>query len=175
MLSNYCRSTANKYDIKIGGVNKLFPNLGNKSKYVLHYRNLQLYLSLEMKLTKVHKILKLKQSDWLQKYIEFNTGKRKNAAHSFERDLFKLMNNSTFGKTMENLRERINVRLFNNAEDYKKCVRKPSLVSQKIFSKSFVAIHEIKPVLTFDKTTYLGFSIVDLSKLLMYEFHYKYI
>ena len=81
---------------------------------------------------------------------------------------FKLMNNSTFGKTMENLRKRINVRLVNNAGDHKKYVSKPSFVSQKIFSKNFVAIHEIKPVLTLDKAIYVGFSILDLSKLLIY-------
>ena len=85
MLSKYCNSTADEYGIKIGGVNKLVPNLGNKSKYVLHYRNLQLYLSLGITLTKAHKILKFKQCYWLKKYIDFNTGKRKNAANSFER------------------------------------------------------------------------------------------
>ena len=85
------------------------------------------------------------------------------------------MNSSTFGKTMENLRKIIHVRLVNDAEDYKKYVSKPSFVSRKIISKNFVAIHEIKPVLTLDKQVYVGFSILDLSKLLMYKFHYKYI
>ena len=80
MLPNYCSSIANEYGIKIDGVNKLVPNLGDKSKYVLHYKNLKLYLSLGMKLTKVHKILKFKQSDWLKKYFDFDTEKRKTAA-----------------------------------------------------------------------------------------------
>ena len=85
MLSNCCSSIANKYCIKIGGVNKLAQNLGNKSKYVLHYRNLQLYLSLGMKLVKVHRVLKFRQSDWLRKYIDFNKEKRKNDTKSFEK------------------------------------------------------------------------------------------
>ena len=87
----------------------------------------------------------------------------------------KLMNNSAFGKTMENLRKRISVKLINNAKDYIRCIRKPSFVSQKIFSKHFVAIYEIKPVLKLSKPIYIGFSILDISTLLMYEFHHKYI
>ena len=104
---------------------------------MLFTTDLQLYLSLGMKLTKVHRILKFKQSDWLKKYIDFNTDKRKNAANSFEKDFSKLMNNSVFGKTMENLRKRISFRLINNAKDCVRCVSKPSFVSQKIFSKFF--------------------------------------
>ena len=86
-----------------------------------------MYLSLGTKLVKVHRVLKFKQSDWLKKYIDFNA-EEKNAANSFEKDFFKLMNNSTFGKTMENLRKRMNVRLVNNAGDYKKYVSKLSFV-----------------------------------------------
>ena len=89
--------------------------------------------------------------------------------------IFKLMNNCAFGKTMENSRKRISVKLFNNAKDHIKCISKPNFVSQKIFSKNFVAIHEIKPVLTLNKPIYVGFSILDLTKYSMYEFHYKYI
>ena len=106
MLSKYCKEIADEYDIKVGDVKKLIPNFGNKTKYVVHYRNLQLYLSLGMKLTKIHGVLQFKQSDWMKKYIDFNTEKRKNAANDFEKDFFKLMINSVSGKTVENLRKK---------------------------------------------------------------------
>ena len=85
------------------------------------------------------------------------------------------MINSVFGKTMENLRKRICAELINNGKDYVRCMSRPSFVSQKIFRKNFVAVHKIKPVLTLNKPIYVGFSILELSKSLMYEFHYKYI
>ena len=131
MLSNYCCNITNYYGTKISSVNKLLPNLGNKSKYVLHYKNLQLYLSLEMKLVNIHRILKSKQLDWLKTHIDINTDTRKNVANSFEKDFYKLMNNSVYGKTMENLTKRINVRLIISAKDYKKYVSKQSFFSQK--------------------------------------------
>ena len=122
---------------KIGGVNKLVSNLSNKSKCVLHYKKFQLYLSLRMKSVSVHRTLKFKQSDWLKKYIDFNTDKRKNAPSSFEKGFFILMNNSVYGKTMENLRKRIKVWLVSNGKDYKEYVSKPSFVSRKVFFKIF--------------------------------------
>ena len=128
-----------------------------------------------MKLIKIHRILKFKQSNWLEKYINFNTGKRKNAGSSFESNFFKLANNSIFGKSMENLRKRINVELINNSKDYVRCVSKPNFISQKICSKNFVAVHKIKPVSTLNKPIDAEFSVLDLSKLLMYKFHYEYI
>ena len=95
---NIVTKIADKYEIKVGDVNKLIPNLGIKTNYVVHYRNLQLYLSLGMKLTKIHRVLKFKQSDWMKKYIDFNSEKRMNATNDFEKYFFKLMTNSVYKK-----------------------------------------------------------------------------
>ena len=99
MLSAYSKKIADKYDTKVGDVKKLIPNFNNKTTYVLYYRNLQLYLSLRMKLTKIHRALQFKQSDWMKMYIDFNIEKIKNATNDFEKDFFKLMINSIYGKT----------------------------------------------------------------------------
>ena len=108
----------------------------------------------------------------VKKHIDFDTDKRKNYTSSFEKEFFKLMNKSAFGKIMEIL---INFRLVNNAKEYIRYISKPSFVSQKKFNKIFVAIHEVIPILTLDQPIYEGFSILDLSKLLIHEFHYKHI
>ena len=175
MLSNYCKKITDKYEIKVGDVKKLIQNLSSKTNYVVHYRNLQLYLSLGIKLTKIHKVLEFKQSDWVKKYIDFNTEKRMNAANDFDKDFFKLMINSVYGKTMENLQKRINVRLINNAEDFLKSTSKPTYSTHKVFGKDYAAIHENKPVLILNKPIYVGFSVLDLSKWKMHDFHYNFI
>ena len=120
MLWNFCKKIADKYGIKVRDVMNLVPNLGDKTNYVLHYRNLQLYLSLRMKLTKIHRVLMFKPSDWMKKYIDFSTEKRANAANGFEKYFFKFMINNVYGKTLENLRKRINVKLVNNEKDFLK-------------------------------------------------------
>ena len=88
-----------------------------------------------MKLTKIHRVLKFKQSDWMKKYIDFNTEKRKNASNDFEKDFFKIMINSVYGKTMENLRKTIHVRLVNNEKKFLKYTNKPTYVTHKLFDK----------------------------------------
>ena len=107
MLSKYRYGIANRYGIKVSGVEKLVPNLRNKVKYVVHYRNLQHYLSLGMWLIEIHRVLKFKQSNWLKKNIEFNTEKRNNAVSEFEKNFFKLLINCIRGKSMENNRKKL--------------------------------------------------------------------
>ena len=164
-----------KYEIKVVDIKNVIPNLRNKTNYVVCYRNLQLYLSLGMKLNKIHRVRKFKQSDWMKKYIDFNTDKRMNADNDFEKDFFNLMINSVYGKTTENLRKGINVRLVNNAEDFLKYTSKPTYITHKIFGKDYAAIHEIKPVLILNKPIYVGFTVLDLSKWKMYDLHYNFI
>ena len=175
MLSTYCKEIAEKYNISIGLVSKLIPTLRDKKEYVLHYRNLQLYLDLGLKVKKIHRVLKFDQSPWLKQYIDFNTEKRKHAKNSFKKDFFKLMNNSVFGKTMENLRKRVDVRLVTNEKKLDKLTSKPTFVSSKIFNENLMAVHKIKEMLTLNRPAYVGMCILDLSKTLMYDFHYNYI
>ena len=175
MLSEYCKNISEKYNISTGLVSKLIPTLGKKEKYVLHYRNLQLYNDLGLKVTKIHRALEFNQSPWLKQYIDFNTEKRKNAKNVFEKDFFKLMNNSVFGKTMENIRKRVDVRLVTEEKKLLKLTSKPTYVSSKIFSENLVAVHKIKETLTLNRPAYVGMCILDLSKTLMYKFHYNYI
>ena len=175
MLSDYCRRIQKREGIKSGQVEKLVPNLRDKERYVLHYRNLQLYLSLGLKLTKIHRALEFSQSSWLAEYIDFNTQKRAKAKNAFEKDFFKLANNAVFGKTMENKRKRCNIQLETDRDRMLRLAARPTYVSHKIFHENLVAVHYKQTKLLMDKPLYVGMCILELSKLLMYDFHYNYI
>ena len=161
------------------GVKKLIPNLRDKNNYVIHYKNLMQCLSLGMELKKIHRGIKFIESDFMKSYIDKNTILRTQAKNNFESDFFKLMINSVFGKTMENIRNRVNIKLVNTGEQFKKLTAKPNYESRKIFNdndnESLVSVHMKKTSLTMNKPVYLGMSILDLSKTLMYDFHYNYI
>ena len=157
------------------GVKKLIPNLRDKNNYVVHYKTLMQYLSLGMELKKIHRGIKFIECDFLKPYINTNVKLRTQAKNDFEKDFFKLMNNSVFGKTMENIRNRVNVKLVNTGEQFKKLTAKPNYESRKIFNENLVSVHMKKTSLTMNKPVYLGMSILDLSKIVMFDFHYKYI
>ena len=157
------------------GVKKLIPNLRDKNNYVVHYKTLMQYLNLGMELKKIHRGIKFVECDFLKPYIDMNTNLRTQAKNNFEKDFFKLMNNSVFGKTMENIRNRVNIKLTTTGEQFKKLTAKPNYESRKIFNENLVSVHMKKTSLTMNKPVYLGMSILDLSKTLMFDFHYKYI
>ena len=157
------------------GVKKLIPNLRHKNNYVVHYKTLMQYLNLGMELKKIHRGIRFIESDFLKPYIDMNTNLRSKAKNDFEKDFFKLMNNSVFGKTMENIRNRVNIKLVDTGEQFKKLTAKPNYESRKIFNENLVSVHMKKTSLTMNKPVYLGMSILDLSKTVMFDFHYKYI
>ena len=156
-------------------VEKLLPNLKNKERYVIHYKSLKQYLSLGVRLTHIRRGIKFEESEWLKPYIDMNTKLRTKAKNNFEKDFFKLMNNAVFGKTMENIRKRVDVKLVNDRVKARKLVAKPNFNHLNIFCEELVAIHMKKTSLTMNKPVYVGMCILDLSKTIMYEIHYNYI
>ena len=161
--------------LMINKVEKLVPNLQDKTKYVIHHETLKLYERQGLKITKIHRGITFKESKWLEKYISLNTDLRTAAKNDFEKDFFKLMNNSVFGKTMENIRNRQDIKLVTTPEQAAKLINRPNYKKRTIFSEDLAAIHMGKTELVFNKPIYVGMSILDLSKNLMYEFHYDYI
>lgn len=183
MLSNYQKDLAQKLDVSTSSkVEKLVPNLMNKTKYIVHERNLKYYLKLGLKLTKIHRVLKCKQSRWLKDYIELNTEFRKHAKNDFEKDFYKLMNNAVFGKTMENVRGRIDLELVCDKPRAMKLQSDPRLKNVRIIREQkhdddngLVSYERRKNLVKLNKPIFTGFAILELSKLHMYKFHYDFV
>jgi len=174
-LSPYQNALKEKVPSSVGKVRKLIGTLKDKKNYVIHYRNLQLYLSLGLKLKRITKALSFSQSHWLKKYIQMNTDMRSKATTDFEKDLYKLMNNVVFGKTMENVRNRINYRLiYNDDEKVGKLVSRYNFHDITTFNYNLTGVHMRKTSVNLNKPIYVGFCILDLSKHLMYDFHYNF-
>ncbi|XP_065639641.1 uncharacterized protein LOC136072363 [Hydra vulgaris] len=145
--------------LKIDKVEKLVTNLNHKKNYIIHYENLKLYERFGMKLTKIHRVIKFKESAWLSKYVNLNTDLRTKATNDFEKDFFKLMNNSVFGKTMENIENRVDVRLVTKREEAIKLASKPKNESRTMFDENLIAIHMKRTKLVYNKPIYLGMCI----------------
>jgi len=151
---------------------KLMPNLMNKRNYTCDYYCLKRYLDLGLKLTKVHRVIEYRQSRWLKPYIDKNQQLRKNAKQEHEKDLFKLLNNSVYGKTCENLKKRSDIRLVTSSVDCKKLIEKPHCKGYRIFNQNLAAVNLEKVVAKIDKPTPVGFKVLEMSKLVMFEFYY---
>ena len=161
--------------LTLGKVEKLTQNLRDKEAMVLHGKNLQLYLSLGMKLKLIRRGLKFAEKDFMKCYIDKNTSLRSQAKNDFEKELFKLMNNSVFGKTMENVRKRVKIELVKDAERAAKLVNQPNFGDLKIFDAFLIAIKMRKTKVWMSKPVHVGMTILDLSKTLMFDFHYGYV
>ena len=131
-MSKYCLKIENAHNNTIGTVKKLVANLMNKNNYLIHYRNLQQCRELGMKLKKVHRILEFKQKDWMKPYIDFDTERKKEATNEADKSDFKLLNNPVYGKTIENMRKRIKIRVVKNAKEFIKYTSRPTCFNWKV-------------------------------------------
>jgi len=172
MLSDYALSFGDSIPHP---TKKLILSLSDKKMYVTHYRNLKFYLAHGLQLTKIHRVLEFTQAPWLKPYIDLCTAERQMAATTFEADFHKLSANSCFGKTMENLRGRQNIRLIADRNKFIKAVSKPSYVHSEIINDDLVMVKGARQRLLLNKPVFAGFAILELSKLTMYEFHYDFI
>ena len=160
--------------IKVNRVEKLVPNLYDKEKYVIHVKALKQALDHGLVLKEIHRVIQFKQSAWMKEHIDFNTRLRAAAKNDFEKDFYKLMNNSVFGKTMENIRRHRDIKLVNNTVDYLKHVMKPNFKSGNLLGPDSMSCEMGKVRVKTNKPVYLGQVTLDLSKTIMYEFYYDY-
>ena len=175
LLSETQRDVRDKYEMLHTATTKLVPNLMNKTNYTCHYRNLRFYLEHGLVLGKVHKVIQFRQSKWLAPYIAKNSTLRAATSNAFEKDFFKLLNNSVYGKTCENLTKRNDIRLVTDQKKCKKLIEKPHCLAFEIFSEHIAAVELQKIRCEINKPTYVGFTVLELSKLLMYGFHYDFV
>jgi hypothetical protein len=172
LLSEQQLGIREQYTISHNSYAKLIPNFFDKTKQLVHYRNLRFYLENGLQLTKVHRAIRFKQSRWLQPYVQTNTELRAKSKDPVETRLRKDMNNSIYGKTCENLTKRSDIKLINSQKQCQKLINKPHCRRFKIFAPNLAAIELQKLKCMINKPTYVGFAVLELSKLLMYKFHY---
>ena len=160
--------------MEINKCEKLVCNLYDKKKYVVHINSLKQALNHGLKLKKIHRIIEFNQKAWLKPFIDMNTELRKLARNDFEKDLLKLMNNSVFGKTMENIRKHRDIKLVTTDKKRSKLVSEPNYHTINLISEDLSFTEMKKAKVKMNKPIYLGLSILEISKILMYEFWYDY-
>jgi len=174
-FSPFMEEVRKKYKLKPAKVPKLIPNLRHKRNYLTDIRNLQQDIRFGLKLKAVHTVISYDQSKWLAPYINKNTELRAQSKSDFEKDLFKLMNNAVFGKTMENIRKRINITLATSNKELQKQINKHTFKRTTMIGEKLAIVHHHKKTIKMNKPIAVGFTILELSKLHMYDFHYNYI
>ena len=176
-MSDYQKNLIKELDLKPPDSKKLLLTLEDKNDYVVHYENLKFYLKQGMKLKRVKRVLEFEQECWMEPYIRMNTEFRKQAKNDFEKNFYKLMNNSVFGKTMENLRNRVDIKIVrsNEKDKIRKLVASPLYSRHAIFTNDLVGIDMRKSRLLLNKPVYTGMTILDKSKTLMYDFFYNHL
>ncbi len=173
-LSPYARYLCDKFNLKCNlNVVKLIPTLAEKKNYVLYYKNLQLYLKLGLKLSKVHNILQFDQKPHMKSYVQFNSAKRAQATNNFDINFFKFLSNSLFGKTMERPENKTQIKFVNNIKSYEKYISKSNFKQSKIINPNLATLQMKYPVYEISKPFYLGAVILELAKYHMYNFHYN--
>ena len=158
--------------MEINGVEKLVPSLRDKKNYIIHIQALNQVLQHGLRPDRIHQAIKFNQSPWLKTYIDFNTQLRMATTNDFEKDFLKLMNNSVLEKTMENIRKHKNFKLVTTEEKYLRTVMRPNFKSGVLFGENLMGFQMEKINVVMNKLVYLGQAILDLSKIVMYEFHY---
>ncbi|RLU18549.1 hypothetical protein DMN91_008906 [Ooceraea biroi] len=156
---------------------KLLATLCDKERYVVHYRTLQQCTRHGLRVTKIHRVLEFAQSPWLRDYIELNTQFRTAAKNDFEKKLYKVMNNAVFGKTMENVRNRVDIKLvthWDGRHGAEAFIARPNFHSRAVFGENLLAVELRRLKATFNRPIYVGMCILDISKTRLYEFHYEY-
>ena len=159
----------------VNNTKRIICNLQDKKDYVVHINVLKHSLDHGLKLIKVHQAIEFDQEAWLKEYINFNTELRKKATNDFEKDFFKLMNNAVFGKTMENVRKHRDIKFVKTDKKGNKLVSEPNYHTMKLIDNNLAIIEMKKVKVKMNKQIYLGFSILDISKITMYEFWYDFI
>ena len=174
-MSPYQRRLIKDLDLNPPDSKKLLLTLQDKNNYVVHYRNLQFYLKQGMKMKRVHRVFEFDQECWMEPYIRINTEFRKKAKSDFEKNVYKPINNSVFGKTMENLRNRVDIKIVrsNETDKIRKLIASPLYPRHVLFSNDLAGVDMRKTKLVLNKPVYTGMTILDNSKILMHDFFYN--
>ena len=162
------------YNLRPTELKKLVPNLHDKDNYIVYHRNLDFYVAMGMRVKSINRAIRFKEEAWLKCYVDLCTSLRMNARSPFERDLFKLLINAIYGKMIENLMKRSDIKLTFSGEEFTKFISKPHCRSSVLFTDSLGAVNMRKVKTLINRPTYIGVQILEISKLLVYHLHYNH-